>query len=115
MEMKFGDRLRVLRKEKRLSQKALAAIIGSSQGYICDLEKGNKSPGSYFLKTLTEYMKIDLNWYLTGTPSHRNSLSPIATKIGKLIEELDAAGQADVLRYVEEKKMLADFKREQKS
>ncbi|MEI6827080.1 MAG: helix-turn-helix transcriptional regulator [Desulfuromonadales bacterium] len=55
-----------MRRERGLLQKAFAALIGTSQGYICDIEKGKKSPGSEFLVSLRRVLGVDLNLLLTG-------------------------------------------------
>lgn len=62
----IGERLKSLRKKKKLSQKELANSLGTSQGYICDIEQGKKLPGSEFLISLKSFFDIDLNWFLTG-------------------------------------------------
>lgn len=63
----MGGRLKIVRKDRGLSQKDFAALIGTSQGYICDIEKGKKSPGGDLLLTLRLTLGIDLNWLLTGS------------------------------------------------
>lgn len=66
----IGPRLRQFRTEKGLSQKELANILGTSQGYVCDIELGKKQPGNDFLVSLRRFFAIDLNWFLLG--EHQN-------------------------------------------
>ena len=40
----FGKFMREKRKEKGISQKELASILGKSQAHICNLEKGKRNP-----------------------------------------------------------------------
>ena len=74
------NRLKLLRKKYDLSQKDLADMIGTSQGYISDIEIGKKSPGSGFLVSLRRVLGVDLNWLLTGeahvmATGHRNDIN----------------------------------------
>lgn len=62
----IGEKIRALRKARCLSQKDLAVELRTSQGYICDIEKGLKKPGSDFLVSLKRFFDIDLNWLLCG-------------------------------------------------
>lgn len=45
----FGDGLRKLRRQHRLSQAEFAKSLGISQGYLSDLERGNKHPSDTLL------------------------------------------------------------------
>lgn len=62
----FGDRLKLLRKKKGLTQKDLSGALGVSQGHISALEKNDKLPGSEILVSLKQCFGIDLNWILMG-------------------------------------------------
>lgn len=42
----LGIRIKAVRNAKGLSQKAFAELLETSNGYICELEKEKKSPGS---------------------------------------------------------------------
>jgi len=66
----FGQRLRNLRKDLKLSQAELAKILGfSANTRISRLEKGNKLPTTEKLIKLSEITGADLHWLLTGKPS----------------------------------------------
>ena len=79
-----GERLKSIRKKKGLSQKELAALHDTSQGYVCDIELGKKLPGSDFLLSLKRFLDVDLNWFLTGEqPGMAAESTPIwLAKIG---------------------------------
>lgn len=52
LRIKIGKRIRYLRRQKDITQHNLANIIGiESASYICEIEKGRKSPS---LKALHE-------------------------------------------------------------
>lgn len=62
----LGDRLKQIRKEKNLSQKAFADPLSTSSGYISEVEQGKKAPGSDFLTSLSRVYGVSIDWLLTG-------------------------------------------------
>lgn len=64
--MTLGKRLNQIRKDKGLSQQALATMLDTSSGFISEIEQGKKMPGSEFLLSLWRVFGVDLNWFLTG-------------------------------------------------
>ncbi len=62
----FGNRLKLLRKGRGLTQKDLSGILGVSQGHISALEKNEKAPGSDILISIKQFFDVDLNWLLVG-------------------------------------------------
>ena len=61
----LGKNLRILRKNKNLSMQKLAEKIGSSTGYISDVENGNAVPGGGFIYSLKRALEVDLNAFFT--------------------------------------------------
>lgn len=43
IKKRFGDRLRVIRREKNLSQEELGFLSGLSKNYISDVERGTRN------------------------------------------------------------------------
>ncbi len=43
IEIKFGNRIKQLRKEKHLSQERLSFKSGLHRNYICDVERGKRN------------------------------------------------------------------------
>lgn len=142
----IGERLKKLRKEKGLSQKELASLLETSQGYISDIEKGIKKPGSDFLISLKRLLKVDLNWFLAdeGMVPEAGSVGhewPQTTKgqtqdgfvkgvherfvliqepeihihpktlrtINEILTQMTEEQKKDVLKYVEERKLLSEL------
>lgn len=62
----LGDNLKWVRKDKKLSQKAFAEPLGTSSGYISEVEQGKKTPGADFLKSLSGAYRVSIEWLLTG-------------------------------------------------
>jgi len=63
----FGDILKKLRNEKRLSQQELAEIVGKSQQAVYFWEKGDNEPGIETLKKLANFFNVTTD-YLLGRP-----------------------------------------------
>jgi len=62
----FGDRLKALRKAKKMNQTQLAKVIGCSQPTVHDYEKGGVSPSIEGLQKIANEYKVNMNWLLTG-------------------------------------------------
>lgn len=59
----IGDQIKALRKEKRLSQQVFAAMLGTSSGYVSEIEQGKKTPGGEFFFSLKRVFDVDLNQF----------------------------------------------------
>ena len=109
----IGDRLKILRKAKGLSQKELAQEVGTSQGYICALEQNKKIPGGEILISLKNFLGVDLNWLLTGEDVQVNTPQEPVGRVMKLIDQMltgmSEDALRDVLKYTEEKKLLTEL------
>lgn len=62
----FGNRIKVVRKKLRISQKDFAASIGYSACYLSEIESGRKNPNLAFFFKLLEIHKLNINYLLSG-------------------------------------------------
>lgn len=63
----FSKTIKILRKEKGLTQGELSIIIGTKQGYISEIERDLKTPGGEILISLKRaYPDLNLEWLFTG-------------------------------------------------
>lgn len=69
----FSDRLLLLRKERKLSQKQAAADLGVSQSLLSHYEKGIRECGNDFLVKAAEYYGVSCD-YLLGRTARTGSL-----------------------------------------
>jgi len=60
----FPDRLKELRKQKNLSQKALGEIIGLSRRGVQNYELGTNKPTSDVLSKLADYFDVSVDYLL---------------------------------------------------
>ena len=62
----FGERMIEIRKALGLQQKELAAAVGFSEGYICQIEKGGANPTLEFFYMLTSRLHVSLDFLFYG-------------------------------------------------
>ena len=63
--MLIGDRVKRLRKEKKLTQKALGEKVGISRSYLADIEGNRYNPSADTIKSLATALNVDVNYFLT--------------------------------------------------
>lgn len=87
----FGAKLKNLRKEKKMSQKALAAKVNVSESMICRYEKGEIYPPFETLRALSGILNISLD-ELCGTQARgTSSLYGLTEEQIKIVQNLTAA------------------------
>ena len=64
--IRFGERLRLLRKERGMTQCALARHMGIDRSFISDVERGRKHISLDYLDTLAKGFKLSLPEMLKG-------------------------------------------------
>jgi len=64
----FADRLRSLRKEKKLTQAKLAEKIGVSKVTISEYESGDKTPKVSVLQNIADYFEVSTDYLLGRSP-----------------------------------------------
>ena len=55
-----GEKIKRLRKERKLNQDELARLLETSQEYISDLERGKKNPRLNTLQKIAKVLKVDV-------------------------------------------------------
>ncbi|MCR5781351.1 MAG: helix-turn-helix domain-containing protein, partial [Clostridia bacterium] len=80
---RFGDRLKLLRNEKGLSQQKLAERIGMSKSSVNMYERGEREPGLEILETLADIFNCDIE-YLLGASDIKNKYQQMLTDIKNL-------------------------------
>lgn len=75
----IGERIKELRKERKISQAELAKNINVSPGNVGDWERGKAKPGADALISLMNYFSVSADWLLTGKGSNENKLQHVTT------------------------------------
>jgi transcriptional regulator with XRE-family HTH domain len=60
IKKKFGERLRKMRQEKRLSQEALSFACGLDRTYIGGIERGERNPSLININKIADALNISL-------------------------------------------------------
>lgn len=62
----YGENLKKLRFELKMSARELAERIGVSPGSIQNYEAGKREPNYNFMQILCQQLNVNLNWFVTG-------------------------------------------------
>jgi len=62
----ISDRIRQVLKERNFKQKQLAIGAGISTSTLNQILKNKYEPGVHTIRRIAEYLRIDLNWLITG-------------------------------------------------
>ena len=88
----FSVALRELRKQKKLSQSALAEIVGMSQATVASWENGTRKPDVETVSYLADYFGVTVD-YLMGrdepTTAQPVPADPRREKAHRLLDEMD--------------------------
>ena len=106
----FGERLRILRTRKGLSQLDFAKQIKISKSAVNMYERGEREPSFEVLETIADYFNVDLDYLLGKTDcenrnrivveSHFEITDNERTMIEKF-RKLDERGQSAVLNVLD--------------
>lgn len=97
--MTIGERIKQLRKMKKISQADLARNINVSSGNVGDWERGKAKPGADALILLMQYFSVSADWILTGNCNFKSNI--VASKD----TDLDISTLAD-----DEKMLILSFR-----
>ena len=80
--MEIAERIKMIRKILKLSQKELSDSLGFSQSYICGVENGIKMPSTDFLVKFSSVFGVRLSWLSIGlgeifSRNSKNAFQPI--------------------------------------
>lgn len=62
----YGDNLKKLRYELRLSAQKFADSLNVSRGSIVQYETGKRKPSYEFMESLHKVYNVNLNWFVSG-------------------------------------------------
>jgi len=98
----FGKRIKLLRKEKKLTQKELANQIGSSHAQLNKYESGLNTPPLDRLLLLAEVLETSVDYLLAG---HSNGDPPIYSQRlvqrFQTIEEFDTDERETIIKVID--------------
>ncbi len=109
-----GSRLRQYRKVKKMMAKTLAKLIGISQGSLSDIENGKTKPSSDTIASIIRQTDVNPTWLMTGDgPMLVGKIKEDIDSVSKIVlehmKEMDEDARRDVLKYLQEKKLLTEL------
>ena len=86
--IEFGNRLRLLRKKRKLTQKELASLVGVKNSVISFYEVGDRTPSLEVLIKLSGALRVSTDALLGITTKEVIDVSGISEKDKQLIQSL---------------------------
>ena len=109
-KIKYGERIKTIRKTLDLSQSQMAIDLNLSIQTISRYERERLIPSADTLTLLVEKYNVDAKWLLTGKGTPFSSVGSIITeRIMKLLKSMNGSQQEDVMKTIEKEKLLADL------
>jgi transcriptional regulator with XRE-family HTH domain len=102
--MTLGEKIRKLRKQKKLSQEALANEAGINSNHLSRLERGVFQPSIEVLKKLALTLEVNVDSLLSDEDEDRPEVSiqnkELSERI-RLIDQLDPEDQQAIMRVID--------------
>ena len=120
MQNSVQNRLKFLIDLLKINIKEFSIKTGIPYRTIQDYLLGKRMPGGENLQKICTHLGINLNWLLTGEgepfikKEGQAQLDEITEKILNLLRDMDEEKRRDVLKYIEEKKLLMELLEERK-
>jgi transcriptional regulator with XRE-family HTH domain len=107
----IGDRIKLIRKSKGLSQAEFAETLSLTQGFISKVEINRAQFTIEHVVAIAHIYNIDLNWLLVGEGKvlTDQKVGSVVEMIDNMLENMDEERQRDVLKYASEKKQLMNL------
>ncbi|WP_270525784.1 helix-turn-helix domain-containing protein [Longibaculum muris] len=99
--MTIGERIKLLRKELKLSQEAFGNKLGVVKSSISDLEKDKRKPTEQMAKSICRTFNVDYLWLMEGIGEMFTHYEQIIMEQVSEQYNLDKTEQAIVLAYLE--------------
>lgn len=98
------NRIALLRKSRKMSQKELGTAIGVAQNTVCNWENGNREPDNEALKKMAVFFDCSID-YLLGREENQEKPTPVAgngltPEFVRLYEQLSEEEKAFVVKQM---------------
>ncbi len=104
LNVTLGQKIKALRKHKKLSQEELATEVGINANHLSRLERGVFQPSVDVLKRLAVTLEVTVDYLLSDedstSPEVRIANKTLAEQI-RLMAQLDTADQEALVRIIE--------------
>ena len=105
--MSFGTQLRLARRNKRLSQKDLAAAVGVRHNTVSNWEADRNRPDPEIVRMLCGLLEVDPNYFFEREPVE-SQLTGIEFALFGEVRQLSEQDKQDVLEFIRFKKAMSE-------
>lgn len=102
--MKFGDRLKLLRKENNLTQSELAKIFSLGESTISFYESNKRTPDYELLQKIANYFNVSTDYLLGRTSTKTTKGIELAKQ-----EDFEFNNPEDALRFILGQPAMMDY------
>jgi transcriptional regulator with XRE-family HTH domain len=103
--MSFGETIKKLRLERKLTQKDVANALKCGYTIIGDYERGNRKPSHEKLIELADFFGVSIDYLTTGKENTSDELEKTFVNGIKMLRrannELDEEGKEKLVQYIE--------------
>lgn len=100
--MTFAERLRITRKECKLTQKEAAKALGITEGAYCSYEKGKREPNLEKLVKLSNLFDVSVDFLLNINKYKKDAeLNQTEQKLLEIFRQLNKQGQEYILQTLD--------------
>ena len=100
--MTFAERLRITRKECKLTQKEVAKALGITEGAYCSYEKGKREPNLEKLVKLSKLCDVSVDFLLNINKYNKDAeLNQTEQKLLEIFRQLNKQGQEYILQTID--------------
>lgn len=107
IKMELGEKIRFLRKEKKMTLKNLSEITNISVSFLSDIENGRSMPSVDSLSLITRALGVTVSYVLSEEPAaneHKEELDNLLKDYNKWSSQ----DKSELLHYLRAKKSLRD-------
>ena len=93
------NRIKSLRKAKKITQKQLGDVLGVAESTISMYESGNRQPDVDTMRKIADYFNVTIDYLIGGENISSSDKDELDEKIIKIFGSLSEADQAQILDY----------------
>lgn len=95
----LGERLRLLREERKMAQKEIASLLGLTYSAIGKYETDSNKPSSDTIHQLADFFQVSTD-YLLGRSEIRFPADKIIAEHNEMIADLPEEARREILNFV---------------
>lgn len=100
--MTFSERLKIARKENKLTQAVVAKSLGIAEGSYCAYEKGTREPNVEKIRQLANIFNVSADFLINTNKYNKDAeLNHTEQKLLKIFRELNDQGQDYIMQTID--------------